>query len=292
VTGVIVKALSGFYYVKQDDKIIECRASGLFRKKKESLLVGDKAEFDLRPDDEGYITKILPRKNSLIRPPVANIDNLFIISSAVCPKPNLSVIDKLIAICEKNNIEPIIVFNKSDLEDLEDYVKIYKEAGYTSFSISCKDNIGIDKVRDLIKGKISVFCGNSGVGKSSLLNLLDDNLDIKTGEVSEKLGRGRHTTRHTEFYFFGDDTMVADSPGFSSIETEKMAVIKKDELELYFREFEDYLGSCQFTGCSHTKEKGCKIIEAVENGKIAKSRFDSYLSLYEDAKKLKDWEID
>lgn len=290
--GIIVKALSGFYYVKDNENIIEARASGLFRKKKESPLVGDEVEYDLLENNKGYITAISGRKNSLVRPPVANIDNLFIISCAKCPKPNLAIIDRLIAVCEKSNIEPIILFNKSDLEDMSPYVKIYTDAGYKSLALSCKENEGIDNVSELIRGKISVFCGNSGVGKSSLLNLLDDRFNIATGEISEKLGRGRHTTRHTQFYIFSDDTMVADSPGFSSIETEKMTVIKKDEAELCFREFEKYLGKCKFTGCSHTKEKGCKIIEAVEKGEIHKSRFDSYVAIYEEAKQLKEWELD
>lgn len=291
MTGKIVKALSGFYYIIHDGKLIECRASGLLRKRKETPLVGDNAEYELLPKDKGYVTEIKPRRNFLQRPPIANIDCMVIISSAQCPRPNLQIVDRMIAIAEKNQIEPIILFNKSDLENLDEYVDIYRKAGFEAYAVSCVTGEQIEHIRDLLKGKISLFCGNSGVGKSSLLNLLDDRFEIKTGEVSEKLGRGRHTTRHTQFYFLDEDTLIADSPGFSSIETERIAFILKEELPQLFREFSDYTGECRFNSCAHIKEKDCAVREAVLRGDIPKSRYDSYVSMYEESKDLKEWQL-
>ncbi len=289
--GIILKALSGFYYVKADGELYECRASGLFRKNKITPLVGDNVEIEVLDNSKGYLTKIHERKNSLVRPPVANIDNLFIVSCAGNPKPNTLVIDKLIAISLKNNIEPIIVFNKSDIEPLDDLAGIYEKAGFKSFVVSCKDGVGGDEILSAAKGKTSAFCGNTGVGKSSILNLIDSGLSLKTGEVSEKLGRGRHTTRHTEIYEISDDTYIADSPGFSALETEKTSVLLKDELKNLFPEFSDYATECKFLDCCHISEKGCKVREAVENGEIAVSRYESYKMMFEESKQIKEWQL-
>lgn len=291
MTGRIVKALSGFYYVLYDGTVFECRASGLLRKRKETPLVGDSVEFELLKDNKGYVTAVNERRNSLVRPPIANIDIMFIISSAQCPKPNFQVIDRMIAIAEKNGIEPIVLFNKSDLTPLDDYVDIYRRAGFESFAVSCISGENIDRIRERIKGKISLFCGNSGVGKSSILNYLNEDFEIKTGEVSEKLGRGRHTTRHTQFYFLDEDTMIADSPGFSSIETERMAFILKEELPNLFREFAPFVSDCRFNSCAHLKEKDCAVRAAVERGEISQSRYQSYVSMYEETKNLKEWQM-
>lgn len=289
--GRILKALSGFYYVKSGSNLYECRASGLFRKKKQSPLVGDIVELEDLGDFKGYVTRICERKNCLVRPPIANIDNLFIISSAGYPRPNTLIIDKLIAISEKSGIEPIIVFNKSDIEPLDELVNIYRGVGFKSFILSCKDGNGGEQILATARGKVSAFCGNTGVGKSSILNLINSELSIKTGEVSQKLGRGRHTTRHTEIYEFGDDTFIADSPGFSALETEKLTVLLKDELQALFREFEQFSCDCKFADCSHTGEKGCAVKAAVENGEIAKSRYESYNAMFEESKQIKEWQL-
>ena len=288
MTGIIVKALSGFYYVKTDeDKIIQCRARGKFRKNDEHPLVGDFAEIALTGDD-GVVDRIVNRKNSLIRPPVANIDRLYIVSAYTLPSPDFSIIDRLTVIAEMNGIEPIIVFNKSDLGDFEPYASVYRRAGFRTFIVSCETGENMDLLKDDLSDGISVFTGNSGVGKSSILNNILDGVMIETGEVSERLGRGRHTTRHVELYKTLKGGHVADTPGFSSIENKP---ILKDELPLYFSDFADYRDDCRFVGCSHTCEKGCAVLEAVANGKIEKTRHESYVQMYEEAKMIKEWEL-
>ncbi len=290
VKGIIVKALSGFYYVKTEQGIVECKARGIFRKKEFAPLVGDNVNISITDENRGVIEEITPRLNSLIRPPVANIDRLFIVVSTASPAPNTFVIDKMTVLAENNNIEPIIVINKSDLSDPTEIADIYKKCGFQVFIVSAAENKGVEELYPLFEGKLSVFCGNSGVGKSSLLNAIDNRFDISTSEISEKLGRGRHTTRHVELYE-SHSGFIADTPGFSSIDMERTAIIKKDELAFCFKEFEDYLGECKFTSCSHTKEKGCAVLQAVEDGKIPYSRIESYRRLYEEAAKYKDWEL-
>ena len=292
IKGIIVKALSGFYYVKTENGIVECKARGVFRKKEFAPLVGDNVNITVTDTDanRGIIEEIIPRLNSLIRPPVANIDRLFIVVSTVSPSPNTFVIDKMTVLAENNNIEPIIVINKSDLENPNEIAEIYRRCGFRVFVVSATENKGIEQLFQLFKDKLSVFCGNSGVGKSSLLNAIDNRFDISTAEISEKLGRGRHTTRHVELYE-SHGGFIADTPGFSSIDMERIEIIKKDELQYCFPEFDKYLGECKFTSCSHTKEKGCAVLSAVENGEIPQSRIESYRRLYEEASKYKDWEI-
>ena len=288
--GIIVKALSGFYYVKTDERIVECKARGVFRKKEFAPLVGDYVTISITDENRGVIEEIAPRKNKLVRPPVANIDRLFIVVSTVSPSPNAFVIDKMTVLAEQNDIEPIIVINKSDLSDPTEIAEVYKRCGYEVYVVSAVEESGVEKLFDLFKGKLSVFCGNSGVGKSSLLNAIDGRFNISTAEISEKLGRGRHTTRHCELYEVNGG-FIADTPGFSSIDMEKTAIIMKDDLQYCFKEFEDYLGECKFTSCSHTKEKGCAILSAVDEGKIPQSRIESYRRLYEEASKYKEWEL-
>lgn len=290
IQGIIIKALSGFYYVKTENGIIECKARGAFRNKNNSPLVGDNVKISVLENNRGVIDEIAPRLNCLIRPPVANIDRLFIVVSTVHPAPNTFVIDKMIVSAEDKGIEPIIVINKSDLSAADEIADIYLKSGFKVFIVSAVKSKGVEQLFPLFKDKLSVFCGNSGVGKSSLLNAIDSRFDISTADISEKLGRGRHTTRHVELYE-SHGGLIADTPGFSSIDMEKTALIKKENLQFCFREFEDYIGKCKFTSCSHTKEKGCAILQAVNEGKIPLSRIESYKKLYEDASKYKDWEL-
>lgn len=290
--GKIVKGIGGFYYVEAADVLYECKARGVFRKKRITPLVGDNVSFTVNENAENTIDEIEERKNELVRPPLSNLDTLFIISSVVDPDINTVVVDRLIAIAEHKNIEPVIVFTKIDLsDDYKKYVDIYEKAG---FKVICCNNIsgdGSDKIKALLKGKTSAFTGNTGVGKSSLLNAIDDSLELRTGQTSKKLGRGRHTTRHCELFKCGGG-YVADTPGFSSIDFERCERILKDDLPYCFREFLPYLENCKFqTSCSHTKDKGCAVLEAVENGEISKERHASYVQFYNEVKDINEWEL-
>ncbi|GAA6515137.1 ribosome small subunit-dependent GTPase A [Merdimmobilis hominis] len=290
--GLIVRALSGFYYVKTGEgQEVECRARGLFRKQEISPCVGDRVELEETGEGKGQVVAILPRKNSLVRPPVANLDLLVLVVSSCEPLPNLLVLDKLLAIAECQNIPPAIVLTKSDLEDPSPVADIYRKVGYPVFVVSSETGEGVEEVRAFLSGKLCAFTGNTGVGKSSLLNRIDPRLSIETAQISQKLGRGRHTTRHVQLYEQPGGGYIADTPGFSAVDLERFQVILKEDLELCFPEFEPYRTKCRFTGCSHTKEKGCAVLAAVEAGEIPKSRHESYLSLYEDAKNIKEWEL-
>lgn len=289
-TGKIVKGIGGFYYVISDGKIFECKARGSFRKQKISPLVGDIVEFSVFDNSENAIEKILPRKNELVRPPLANLDSLFIVSSLIDPKINTQIIDNLIAIAEYKHIEPIIIFTKTDLDtNAEYYRKMYVNAGFKV--ILCNNNTGegSQEIKELLSGKCSAFTGNTGVGKSSLLNNIFPNLNLKTGETSKKLGRGKHTTRQCELYET-DGGFIADTPGFSSLDFQKCEKILKEDLPHCFREFEEYLPLCKFSTCSHTTDKGCAVVNAVNTGKISKSRHNSYVSMYNEVKNYKQWE--
>lgn len=289
-TGKLIKGIGGFYYVKCDGEVYECKARGNFRKQKISPLVGDNVEFNVFENSENAIENILPRKNELIRPPLANLDTLFIVSSLTDPKVNTEIIDNLIAICEYKQIEPVIVFTKTDLDDSGEYYKnIYTNAGFKVILCDNNTGSGSQEIKEFLKGKSSAFTGNTGVGKSSLLNNIFPNLKLKTGETSKKLGRGKHTTRQCEL-FDTDGGYVADTPGFSSLDFQKCERILKDDLPYCFREFVEYLPYCKFSTCSHTSDKGCAVLKAVEDGKISESRHNSYVSMYEEAKNYKEWE--
>ena len=288
--GIIIKGIGGFYYVETSEGLFECKARGVFRKSGIKPLAGDKVQISINDKAENTIEKIYDRKNSLNRPPVANVDKLFIVSSVCEPKPVLLIIDRLTALAVINNIEPIVVFTKTDLDGADEYIDIYKKAGIKSFSVSCVNGDGVELVKNELKGCISAFCGNSGVGKSSLLNAIDETLSLKTGEISDKLGRGRHTTRHSEMIKV-EGGYVADTPGFSSFDIEENEIILKDDLPYAFKEFEDYIGECKFTSCLHVKDKGCRILQAVEDGDIPVSRHESYCAMMEEAKSVKEWEI-
>ena len=284
--GVIIKAVSGFYYVRSEQKVYECKAKGSFRKDAITPLVGDKAIFSVDSNGKGFVTEIFDRKNFLVRPPVANVDRLIIVVSTAEPKPNPPVIDRLCAIAEDREIEPIIVINKTDICPADDLFEIYKKSGIGIYPVCCQSGQGIEGLKDVLKDGINVFTGNSGVGKSSLLNLIDPRLCLETGEISEKLGRGRHTTRYAKLFELESGGYVCDTAGFSSIDTETGGYICKENLPFAFREFLPYLGKCKFSSCTHICEKGCKICEAVERGEISKSRHDSYVLFYNEAKDI------
>lgn len=291
LNGTIIKGIGGFYYVEAADEIYECKARGVFRKEKLSPLVGDKVTISINENAENTIDEIMPRKNALTRPPVVNIDNLIIVVSTVEPKPSTLVIDKLIAVAEHKNIEPIIVVTKSDLASAQEIFDIYTLAGFKTIIVSNETKDGVDEVKAVLKDKISALTGNSGVGKTSLLNNLDETLALKTAQISKKLGRGRHTTRQAELYRVCDG-FVVDTPGFSSFEIDKSDIILKDELAYCFRDFSDYIEKCKFyPSCTHTADKGCAVVEAVNEGKISKSRHNSYVQLYNEVKDIKEWNL-
>lgn len=287
--GIIIKAISGFYYVFSNGKTYECKARGNFRKAEVSPVVGDRVEFSVIDGEKGVVEKILERKNILVRPVIANIDKLFIISSYKTPAPDLLIIDRLTAVCAYHNIEPVIVFNKCDMGDFSEFEKIYINSGFKTYVVSAEKNIGMDKIIGELNNCIGAFSGNSGVGKSSILNAVFPEFSLKTGEVSEKLGRGRHTTRHTELYPHKYGGFIADTPGFSSFEADNSDYDFKLHLAECFPEFSQYADFCKFTGCSHTCEKGCAVLEAVDKGSIEESRHNSYKMIYDELKDLKQW---
>ena len=288
--GRIQKALSGFYYVDTGTEILTCRARGKFRKEGISPLVGDRVEVRELGGGEGFVEAILPRKNAFARPAVANIDQLVVIASGAIPKTDPFLIDRVVAIAALKGCDVIILLNKCDLNSADDLYEIYRAAGFQTLRVSAQTGEGLDELVPSIRGKLSAFTGNSGVGKSSILNALDPEFHLQVGEVSDALGRGRHTTRHVELYHLACGAEVVDSPGFSSFETEELNLELKHQLPETFREFRPYLNDCRFVGCSHTKEKGCAVLEAVRRGGIQKSRHASYLRLYEELKPLKDWQ--
>lgn len=286
----IIKALSGFYYVQTEDGVVECRARGKFRKEGVSPLVGDFVTIS-RSGKSGTVEEILPRKNSFIRPAVANVDLLVLLASCAIPQTEPFLIDRVLAIAGQQGVEPLICVNKNDLEPGEGLAGIYRRAGFRVVVTSAETGEGVDELRAAISGKLSAFTGNSGVGKSSILNALCPELKLAVGEVSEKLGRGRHTTRHIELYSLGNGTFVADTPGFSSFDTERMDLVLKDQLQYAFSDFAPYLGKCQFQDCAHLKEPGCAVRAALERGEIEPTRYESYKRLYEMAKEIKPWEL-
>ncbi len=288
--GRIQKALSGFYYVNTGSEILTCRARGKFRREGISPLVGDRVEVRELGNGDGFVEKILPRRNAFARPAVANIDQLVVIASAAIPKTAPFLIDRVAAIAALKGCDVVIVLNKCDLDSADELYEIYHAAGFPTIRVSAETGDGIEELKAQITGKLSAFTGNSGVGKSSILNALDPAFSIETGEVSDALGRGRHTTRHVELYRLACGGEVVDSPGFSSFETDELNLELKHRLPETFREFSPFLEDCRFVGCSHTKEKGCAVRAALKRGEIQMSRYESYLRLYEELKSLKDWQ--
>lgn len=289
--GIIIKGIGGFYYVEAaDGEIYECKAKGIFRKEGIKPLPGDRVKISINDKAENTIDEIEERTSLMTRPPVANVDRLFIVSSTVEPKPVLFIIDKLTALAADKDIEPIVVFTKCDMAPGEEYAEIYRRVGIKAFCISNKTGEGTKEVAAEFDGHISALCGNSGVGKSSMLNAIFPELDLKTAQISEKLGRGKHTTRHSEL-FKVNNGYVADTPGFASLVSEDSEFIIKENLPFAFKEFEQYLGKCKFSTCLHMKDKGCKIIEAVERGEIPKSRHESYCMMMNGVKDIEDWQL-
>ena len=288
--GRIVKALSGFYYVRTEkDKIVECRARGKLRKDRITPLVGDEVEYSME-GGRGMIESVAERKNSFLRPAVSNLDVLVVLASGANPVTDPFLIDRVSAIAGNQNVPIILCINKTDLNDGEHLAGIYRRAGFPVFKTSAQTGEGIDALLKEIRGKTVAFTGNSGVGKSSILNRMDPALTVKTGEVSEKLGRGRHTTRHVELYCLGDGTYVIDTPGFSSFDTEQMELILKENLQYAFPDFQPYLGKCRYYDCAHVCEPECAVLAALAAGEIEPTRHASYLRLYESAKEIKLWE--
>ncbi len=287
--GTIIKALSGFYYVISGSDIYECRARGKFRLDGTSPMVGDRVSFD--PDGKkGYVTSIKERKNFFIRPAVANIDALVFIAANTNPVTDPFLIDRVSVITEEAGCELIVCINKTDIDPADELYDIYSSSGFETYRVSAETGAGIVELKAALCGRICAFTGNSGVGKSSILNAMLPGLSLQVGEVSEKLGRGRHTTRHVELFDAGGGTYIADTPGFASFEIEMMQTIDKYELQYDFRDFKKYIGSCRFADCAHLKEPGCAVTAAVCDGSIRKSRYNSYARLYELAAKNKFWE--
>lgn len=290
VTGRIVRSISGFYDVQTPEGLITCRARGILRKEGNSPLTGDLVEITVERG-KGMVERILPRKNSFIRPAVANVDALVVFAANVNPVTEPFLIDRVAAIAGDQEVAVILCVNKCDLDPAMDLVRIYRNAGFPVICTSAETGEGVEELRNLLEGRLTAFTGNSGVGKSSILNRLCPELQLPTGEVSEKLGRGRHTTRHVELHRLGESTYVADTPGFSSFDTDQMDLILKENLQYAFPDFGRFIGSCRFDDCSHRKEPGCGVREALEAGQIEPTRYDSYLRLYEKSSQINLWEL-
>ena len=289
-TGRIIRSLSGFYEVRTADATVTCRARGSLRRTHEVPLTGDMVEITVEKG-KGMVEKILPRRNQFVRPAVSNVDALVVFAANTNPVTEPFLIDRVAAIAGDQGVDVILCVNKCDLDPAEDLIRIYTHAGFRVIAASAETGEGVEELRELIRGKLVAFTGNSGVGKSSILNRLCPELKLPTGEVSEKLGRGRHTTRHVELYDLGEGTYVADTPGFSSFDTDQMDVILKENLQYAFPDFEKHIGACQFRDCTHRKEPGCAVRAALEAGEIEPTRYDSYLRLYEKASQIKEWEL-
>ena len=288
IEGIIFKAMSGFYYVESAEGTTECRARGRFRLEKSTPLVGDRVYFKTTEAGKGILTDILPRKNSFVRPPLANIDKMVIIASSAIPVTDPFLIDKMTVIAAIGNCEPVICINKIDLDPARNLYNTYIKSGISVIRTSAKTGQGIDDLVKIITGSICAFTGNSGVGKSSILNVIDPDFKISVAEVSKKLGRGRHTTRHVELFKLSCGALVADTPGFSSFDTDRLT--GKEELQNLFSDFEPFTGSCRYRDCAHINEPECKILTALEAGNIQQTRYNSYVRLYEQALEYKEWE--
>ena len=288
--GTIIKALSGFYYVSSEEQVYECKARGKFRLDGTSPLVGDKVSFAIDTNGKGFIDNVFDRKNSFIRPAVANIDALVFVAANTNPVTDPFLIDRVSVIAEEEDCDLIVCINKTDIDPADELYAIYTGAGFETLRTSTVTGEGIPELKAALKGKICAFTGNSGVGKSSILNSIVPEFNIEVAAVSNKLGRGKHTTRHVELYDIGDDTFIADTPGFASFDIEMMQTIDKRELQHDFRDFKMYIGNCRFNDCAHLKEPGCAVTEALQIGDIMPSRYQSYKRLYELSAQNNFWE--
>ena len=280
--------MSGFYYVKSCEGTAECRARGRFRIDKNSPLVGDHVKYSPSEPGKGIITEILPRKNSFLRPPLANIDKMVITVSNAIPVTDTYLIDRMTVIAVNSDCEPVICINKTDLDPAEQLYNIYTTVGFATVRISAATGEGINRLVEIVSKSTCAFTGNSGVGKSSILNTIDPDFKISVGDISKKLGRGRHTTRHVELYRLSCGALIADTPGFSAFDTGH--IVAKEELQYLFPEFEPFIGKCRFQDCAHIKEPDCSIINAVNSGELQKTRHESYTRLYKQALDYKEWE--
>ena len=290
VEGIIIKALSGFYYVAAEGQIIDCKARGRFRLDGSSPLVGDRVQCSLDANGKGRVDVVYERKNWFIRPAVANIDTFVFIAANTNPVTDPFLIDRFSVIAAEAGCELIICINKTDLDPGDSLYAIFTKAGFPVVRTSAETGAGLEELTQLLNGKVCAFSGNSGVGKSSIINALLPDAHIKTAEVSEKLGRGKHTTRHVELYALGADTYIADTPGFASLDVTMTNVILKEQLQYDFPDFEPYLGRCRFLDCAHLKEPDCAVTAAVTAGELSQSRYRSYARLYEISAQHKFWE--
>lgn len=288
--GRIEKALSGFYYVNTGGATLQCRARGKFRREGLSPLVGDWVQVRELGNGEGFVEAVEARRNQFARPAAANIDQLVILASAAIPVTEPYLIDRIASIAALKGCQVLLCLNKCDLDSADELYDIYSRSAIPVLRVSAVTGQGLDALREAIRGKLSAFTGNSGVGKSSVLNALLPSLALPVGEVSKALGRGRHTTRHVELFSLGEDTYIIDTPGFSSFDTAEMDLALKQHLPDTFPEFAPYVSDCRFTGCTHTKEKGCRVLQAVKDGLIPASRHRSYVRLYDELKDVKEWQ--
>ncbi|MEG2939328.1 MAG: ribosome small subunit-dependent GTPase A [Oscillospiraceae bacterium] len=289
-SGRILKGIGGFYYVDSDAGLVECKARGKFRKLGIKPTVGDIVTFDVQDDGSGYLQEIAPRRNELVRPPIANLDMIVIVASAAPPVTDMFLIDRVSVVARQMGIDVAIAINKCDAHMGDDLFETYTKVGFPVVRVSGKTGEGADELMALMRGKLSAFTGNSGVGKSTILNAIKPDFALETGEINNKIGRGRHTTRHVELYKVCESTWIADTPGFSSFDTERMNMTEQSELAGAFAEFAPFLDECRYTGCSHRTDEGCAVLRAVESGIIPKSRHESYVRLYDSMKNIKSWE--
>ncbi|MCI8408985.1 MAG: ribosome small subunit-dependent GTPase A [Lachnospiraceae bacterium] len=287
--GKIIKGIAGFYYIETEQGLYECKAKGAFRNQKKKPLVGDNVDISIQDEEnkKGNIQEIFPRKNQLVRPTVANVDQAVVIFAAASPAPNLNLLDRFLISMELYNVETIICFNKSDLvteEEKDRFRKIYESCGYRVIFTSVSKELGLCEVKDILRGKTTVFAGPSGVGKSSMINYLKPDANMETGQISRKIERGKHTTRHSELFELEKDSYIMDTPGFTSLYVDNL---EKEELSYYFPEFEEYRNECRFQGCMHLMEPDCKVKDAVERGDISTTRYENYKLLFEEIKDKK-----